>query len=76
MLLQQLRQKAKDEKDRLDAELAQMQANEQKVNDQIQFFEQDRKVSQLHNMSVMSHLSVDPAALAHASMIHHNLDAS
>ena len=28
-------------------------------------------------MSMMSHLSVDPAALAHASMIHHNhLDTS
>ena len=37
--------------------------------------DQDRKVSQMHNMSMMSHLSVDPAAMAQASMIH-NLDMS
>ena len=29
----------------------------------------------MHNMSMMSHLSVDPAALAQASMMHH-LDMS
>ena len=25
----------------------------------------------MHNMSIMSHLSVDPAAMAQASMLHH-----
>ena len=46
-----------------------MQAQEQRVNDQIMQLESDRKVGQLHNMSLMSHLSVDPAALANASML-------
>ena len=48
-----------------------MQQNEQKINDQILLIEQERKVSQLHNMSMMSHLSVDPAAMVQASMLQH-----
>jgi hypothetical protein len=45
--------------------------NEQKINDQILHLEQDRKVSQLHNMSFLSHLSIDPAAVVQASMMQH-----
>lgn len=32
--------------------------------------EQERKVSQMHNMSLMSHLSFDPAAVAHLDVSH------
>ena len=72
LLAKQLRVKALEEKGKLQEELARMQQNEQKVNDKILLVEQERKVSQMHNMSIMSHLSVDPAALAQASMIQHN----
>ena len=51
------------------AELAQMQAHEQRVNDQIMQIESERKVGQLHNLSLMSHLSVDPVALANVSIL-------
>ena len=60
-------------------QLAQAQAHEQKINDQILLIEQERKVSQLHNMSIMSHLSIDPAAMAQASILlspNNNLDMS
>lgn len=58
------------------AELAQMQAHEQRVNDQIMQIESERKVGQLHNLSLVSHLSVDPVALANMSMLQGHYNAS
>ena len=68
--------KAVEDKEQLLAELAATQANEARVNEQIMQVEQERKVSQMHNMSIMSHLSIDPAAIAQASMLQHHLDIS